>query len=137
MSLTEAKVKAIHEWAMPQNVKDVRSFLSFTNYYQQFIRNFVEIVSLLTDLTKKGIPWQWGPHQRNAFPALKEAYCNAPVLLFPDPKLPYTVSTDARVSQWGEYCYRIKETGCNHLHFSFRGSRPPNNDIGHMSMSWQ
>ena len=113
----EAKIKAIHDWATPQNVKDVRSFLGFANYYRWFIRNFAEIASPLTDLTKKGMPWQWGPHQHNAFKALKEAYCNAPMLLFPDPKLPYTVSTDASgVAGKGESYFRIKEMGCSQSH---------------------
>ena len=33
MSPMEAKAKAICEWDMPQNVKDVHSFLGFVNYY--------------------------------------------------------------------------------------------------------
>ena len=95
MTPTEAKLKAVREWAAPRNVHEVRSFLGFANYYRRFIRNFAGIASPLTDLTKKDIPWQWGPHQRQAFAQLKEAYCRAPVLLFPDPELPYTVATDA------------------------------------------
>ena len=39
--------------------------------------------------------WQWGPYQRRAFQQLKEALYAAPVLLFLDPKLPYTVVTNA------------------------------------------
>ena len=39
--------------------------------------------------------WQWGPFQRRAFQQLKNILCAAPVLQFPDPKLPYTVVTNA------------------------------------------
>ena len=39
--------------------------------------------------------WQWGPYQRRAFQQLKEALCAVPILLFLDPKLPYTMVTDA------------------------------------------
>ena len=92
---TEAKLKAIRDWATPQNVIDVRSFLGFTNYYRRFIRNYSDIVGPLTDLTKKDMVWQWGPFQRNAFEAIKEAFCQAPILIFPDPKLQYTIVTDA------------------------------------------
>ena len=35
ISPTEAKIKAIRDWATPQNVKDVRSFLGFANYYRR------------------------------------------------------------------------------------------------------
>ena len=92
---TEAKLKAIRNWATPQNVHDVRSFLGFTNYYRRFIRSYSDIAGPLTDLTKKGMVWQWGPHQRRAFKAIKDAYCRAPILIFPDPKLEYTIFTDA------------------------------------------
>ena len=32
MTLTEAKLKAVRDWATPQDVKGVRSFLGFANY---------------------------------------------------------------------------------------------------------
>ena len=101
MAPTEAKLRAIRDWATPQNVHDVRSFLGFANYYRRFIRNYADIAGPLTDLTKKGVAWQWGPYQRQAFQALKDAYCSAPILLFPDPALPYTVSTDASKTAGG------------------------------------
>ena len=41
---TEAKLKAIREWATPQNVIDNRSFLGFTNYYQRYIQNYSDIL---------------------------------------------------------------------------------------------
>ena len=33
MTLTEAKLKAVRDWATPQDIKGVRSFLGFANYY--------------------------------------------------------------------------------------------------------
>ena len=39
--------------------------------------------------------WQWEPYQRRAFQQLKETLCTKPILLFPYPKLPYTIVTDA------------------------------------------
>ena len=71
------------------------SFLGFANYYQWFVKNFAEIIDPLTSLTRKDAVWQWGPFQRRAFQQLKNMLCTAPVLQFPDPKLPYTVVTDA------------------------------------------
>ena len=95
MTLTKAKLKAVQDWATPQDVKGVRSFLGFANYYRRFVKDFGAIADPLTSLTKKGMEWQWGPYQQRAFPQLKESLCAAPVLLFPDPKLPYTVVTNA------------------------------------------
>ena len=67
MTPTEAKLKAVRDWAIPQNVRDIRSFLGFANYYRRFVRNFVEIADPLTSLTRKDAVWQWGPFQRRAF----------------------------------------------------------------------
>ena len=62
MTLIEAKLKAICDWTKPQNVRDIQSFPSFTNYYRRFIRNFASAAGAVTDLTGKGVLWQWGPY---------------------------------------------------------------------------
>ena len=95
MTPTEAKLKAIQDLVTPKDVKGVRSFLGFMNYYRQFAQNFATIVDPLTSLMRKDVEWQSGPYQWRAFQQLKETLGAVPILLFPDPKLPYTVVTDA------------------------------------------
>ena len=67
MTPTEAKLKAVRDWSKPQNIKDIRSFLGFANYYRRFVKNFASVAGPLTDLTRKGVPWQWGRYQQQAF----------------------------------------------------------------------
>ena len=43
MTPTEAKLKAVQDWATPQDVKGVRSFLGFVNYYRCFVKDFAAI----------------------------------------------------------------------------------------------
>ena len=43
MTPTKARLNAVQDWATPKDVKGVRSFLGFANYYRQFIQNFVAI----------------------------------------------------------------------------------------------
>ena len=95
MSPTEEKLKVLKEWNKPHNVRDVRSFLGFANYYRRFVYNFAEVAHPLTELTKKGVEWQWGPMEQRAFQLLKQRLCEAPILLYPDPQRPYVVVTDA------------------------------------------
>ena len=121
---TEAKLKAIRDWATPQNVHDVRSFLGFTNYYRRFIRSYSDIAGPLTDLTKKGMAWQWGPHQRHAFKAMKDAYCRAPILIFPDPKLEYTIFTDASGTGAGGALLQDQGEGLRPIAFLSRRLKP-------------
>ena len=95
MSPTEEKLRAVREWQRPGDVKDVRSFLGFANFYRRYVYKFAEIAAPLTQLTKKDDPRVWGPLQWKSFQELKDALCAAPLLIFPDPALPYIVVTDA------------------------------------------
>jgi len=45
------KVKVIQDWLEPKKVKNIQSFLGFTNFYCQFIFNYSDIVISLTYLT--------------------------------------------------------------------------------------
>ena len=58
MTPTEEKLRAVQEWEAPANVKGVRSFLGFANYYRRFVYKFAEIAHPLTELTKKDVAWQ-------------------------------------------------------------------------------
>ncbi|KAL5596445.1 uncharacterized protein BROUX77_007129 [Berkeleyomyces rouxiae] len=75
-----AKVAAIREWVPPTNVKGVRSFIGFANFYRQFIDSFSEVAAPLVSLTKKGVPWKWGQAEERAFETLKNLFITAPVL---------------------------------------------------------
>ena len=55
MTPTEAKLKAVQDWATPQDVERVRSFLGFVNYYRHFIKEFAAIADPLILLTKKDV----------------------------------------------------------------------------------
>ena len=41
------KVARVQDWKTPKNVKDVRSFLGFCNFYSQFIKGFSQIAKAL------------------------------------------------------------------------------------------
>ncbi|KAL5614260.1 uncharacterized protein BROUX77_000097 [Berkeleyomyces rouxiae] len=75
-----AKVAAIREWTPPTNVKGVRSFIGFANFYRQFIDSFSDVAAPLVRLTKKGTAWTWGPVEERAFETLKNLFITAPVL---------------------------------------------------------
>jgi hypothetical protein len=54
------KVKIIIEWEAPRFTRSIRVFVGFANYYRRFIDGFSVLITLLTELTKKGIPFKWG-----------------------------------------------------------------------------
>ena len=60
----EAKDEGHRGVGSSQDLKGVRSFLGFANYYRRFVQGYAELASPLTYLMKKDIPWMWGPPQR-------------------------------------------------------------------------
>ena len=47
------KVKAVKEWKTSTKIKEVKSFLRFTNFYQRFIQNFSYTTKPLNELKGK------------------------------------------------------------------------------------
>lgn len=54
-----SKVETVTNWPTPANVGDVRSFLGLAGYYRRFIEGFSKIAGSMTQLTRKGVKFQW------------------------------------------------------------------------------
>ncbi len=89
------KVSAVKDWPTPMNLREVRAFIGFANFYRRFIKDFASIARPLHDLTKKDMPWQWHNEQQTAFDELKARFCQEPILKVYDPDLPTRVEVDA------------------------------------------
>lgn len=89
------KVEAISKWPTPQNVKDVRAFIGYVNFYRQYIRNYSGVGLALTELTKKDKPFEWTTQAQEAFDKLKEHFAKEPILQEADPTKPFEMETDA------------------------------------------
>jgi hypothetical protein len=86
--MNPGKVAAVRDWTTPANLREVRAFIGFANFYRRFIKDFASIARPLHDLTKKDTPWQWHSEQQKAFNELKRRFCEEPILKVYDPELP-------------------------------------------------
>jgi len=95
MQMQRSKLKSILEWPIPTNINEVRQFTGLTNYYQEYIKGYGDIVELLTRLTRKGIEFQWKEEQINAFEELKRKFEEDNILITFDYEEPVEIHTDA------------------------------------------
>ncbi|XP_073520088.1 uncharacterized protein [Phyllobates terribilis] len=95
LSMDTSKTQAIQEWPIPNTLKEVQRFIGFANFYRRFIKNFSEIVSPITQLTRKKTPLVWSPQAQTAFDRLKSKFTSAPILIHPDPDRAFIVEVDA------------------------------------------
>ena len=52
------KTRAVKEFPVPKNVKDLRSFLGLASYYRRFMQNFSRIAEPLYTLLRKGVEFE-------------------------------------------------------------------------------
>ncbi|KAF1319813.1 Pol protein, partial [Globisporangium splendens] len=89
------KIKAIADWPIPKNVKDLRKWLGLANYLHKYSHNYAARVRPLTHLLKKDVEWDWTNDVMNAFIDVKESLVRAPVLALPDHTKAFSVVCDA------------------------------------------
>ena len=94
LTMSDDKVKIIQDWLKPKKVKDIQSFLGFTNFYHQFIFNYSDIIIPLIHLTQKNIPWKFDFSCQDTFNSLKKAFTSTSILTHWIPNTQLIVETD-------------------------------------------
>ena len=89
------KTAVVRDWAVPQNVSEMRSFLGLTNYFRTFVQGYVKLVGPLTNLLRKSISFVWTADCQEAFDGVKLALTAAPMLVMPDYAKPFELIADA------------------------------------------
>ena len=96
------KVKAIVDAKEPQSASEVRSFLGLANYNARFIPDFATVAEPLRRLTKKGVHFEFGEEQKNAFNELKRRLSSAETLGYFDKDAKTLIIADASPVGLGE-----------------------------------
>ena len=65
------------------------------SFYKKFIKDFSTLASLLTEIIKKSVGFNWGEEQENAFNLLKSKLISAPLLSLPDFNIAFKIECDA------------------------------------------
>ena len=89
------RVQVIQDWPKPCKIKDIQSFLGFTNFYWCFILKYSNITVPLTHLTHKGTTWDFSDKCCSTFNTLKKAFTTVLILAHWIPGSLLSIETDA------------------------------------------
>ncbi|GJV03186.1 putative reverse transcriptase domain-containing protein [Tanacetum coccineum] len=81
-----AKIESIKDGLSTKNKGTIgdHQFLVLAGTIERFIEGFSKIAKSMTKLTQKGIKFDWGEKEENAFQLIKEKLCSAPILALPE-----------------------------------------------------
>ena len=133
-----AKIAAVKDWAVPNTIKQLRSFVGFASYYRKYVNGFSSIAGPLHDLVtclnkeikergrfKGTFRERWGQDCDKAFALLKETLCSAPILGYADYQKPFVVETDASHLGLGAVLSQDQDGKRVVIAFASRRLRPP------------
>ena len=84
-----------------RGVKDIRAFVASCNFYRRYIPTFTYSSHLLTDLTKKTVPWKSTPEHETQVQEIKEKPSSLRLLGTPAPDGNFVVITDVSLAGGG------------------------------------
>lgn len=77
----ETRVSKIEKWPPPRNVTEVRAFLGLCGTMRIWIKDYSLHARPLTELVRKGVPFEWNERRQEAMDTLKDAIINSPALI--------------------------------------------------------
>ncbi|MBW0535329.1 hypothetical protein O181_075044 [Austropuccinia psidii MF-1] len=107
LGIDKNKAAAVLLKPMPQSKKEIQSFLGFSGYYMQHIRDFASIARPLYKLCDRDTVFKMAVDRVQAFESLKQALTTAPLLLMPDFKLTLKLYIDASGDGLGAALHQV------------------------------
>ena len=108
------KVKAIKDWPIPSNVRELQSFLGMVNYLSHFVPELSSLRTSLQPLVKTNTDFIWLKSHIEAFERIKNAISNDCLLQFYDVSCPLLIECDA--SKKGLGCILLQPMDKNITH---------------------
>nr|GEX04790.1 hypothetical protein [Tanacetum cinerariifolium] len=103
-----AKIESIKDWASPKTPTEIRQFLGLAGHYRRFIEGFSKIAKSMTKLTQKGIKFDWGEKEENAFQLIKQKLCSTQILAFLKRSEDFVVYCDVSHKELGSVVFALK-----------------------------
>ncbi|MBW0467964.1 hypothetical protein O181_007679 [Austropuccinia psidii MF-1] len=108
LSIDKNRIVAVLLKKMPQTKKKMQSFLGFSGYYRQHIRDFAIIAKSLYKLCDQQTVYEITEERVKEYEELKNSLTNSPFLLIPDWKLAFKLYIDACEERLGAFLHQTQ-----------------------------
>ncbi len=119
--MTVRKIDKNKDLQAPKTKTGVRAILGLENYYRHFIKGFSSIVAPLQRLTCNNVNFLLGDPEQTALDKLKEVFCSAPILAYPDHEGEFIVDTDASNYAIGAVLSQVQDGKERVIFYGFKG----------------
>jgi hypothetical protein len=108
LGIDKHRVAAVLLKPIPQNVKEIQSFLGFSGYYRLHIKDFGLLASSLYKLCSPSVTFELTFDRVAAYEKLRDSLTNVPLLFHPDPKKSFKLYVDACMEGIGAALHQIQ-----------------------------
>lgn len=89
------KIECMSNFPIPKTLVELQRFLGMCNYYRKYVEGYSKITKPMNTLCKNDVPFIWSKACNESFEQLKQALSSAPILIFPNFRETFYVTTDA------------------------------------------
>ncbi|CAD7068778.1 unnamed protein product [Tilletia caries] len=96
--VSKGKVDAVLKWTRCSSVSEVRSFIGLAGQARAWVPDYLLLIQPLTQLTRKGVSFHWGPEQQAAMDEVKRIIAERTCLVelkYSDDMKPIQLGVDA------------------------------------------
>ncbi|MBW0520945.1 hypothetical protein O181_060660 [Austropuccinia psidii MF-1] len=108
LGIEKNKVAAVLLKPIPQKKKEMMSFLGFSSYYRQNLKEFAILAKSLYRICEQQTVFEMTQERIKAYEKIRKALTKAPLLLMPDWNIPFKLYIDACGDGLGEVLHQTQ-----------------------------
>ena len=102
----KTRLEAIEKLGPLKTPKNCKQFCGMVNYVSMYLQDLQTTLIPIYRLTRKGMPFHWGPEEQQAYDKVKKALVTPPVLVMPNLTGHYILVTDTSKIGCGAALYQ-------------------------------
>lgn len=121
----EENIKAVKDYPVPKNPKEVRRFLGLASHYRKFIPGYSTLADPINKLIKKNVKCEWTRTCDEGYKKIIGCLTSPPLLAFPDFSKQFHLATDASGVGLGAVLIQYDDSGNERvIAYASRNLRP-------------